>query len=120
MAATDVLQAVEKRAATSMARGEGKRFEFTQVTMVSVRRIMCAIGTMEKYWGTLKQTFSVNVNDQATMTTVENAATVQLKAGVDHLDKAIQLEQMRMLAILGDDLKPADLEMMIPRNNRLK
>lgn len=100
----DVLKRVEERARDSMERG-GEAFEFSPVTMASMRRIMCAIGTMEQYWGTLKQTFSVDLGTQATMTDVENAATHQLKAGVEHLDKAIQLEQMRMLSILGTDLK---------------
>jgi hypothetical protein len=98
------LQAVETRVASAFDRG-AELFKFTAVTISSMRKIMCVIGAMTKYWDTLKLTFSVAAKDQVQMTTLEQDVEKVLEKGVVNLDRAIQLEQMRMIAVLGEDLQ---------------
>jgi hypothetical protein len=103
-----VLKDVEKRASDAMERirdGALKKFEFSSVTLTSMRKVVCVIGAMNAHWDEVKKTFSVNEAEQAESAAAEKAAEETMKKMVDYLDKAIQLEQMRMLVILGVDSK---------------
>jgi hypothetical protein len=48
-------------------------------------------------------------NEQDDMTKLEQDVETSLNEGVANLDKAIQLEQMRMIAVLGEDLKGSEM-----------
>jgi hypothetical protein len=99
-----VLREVEDKASTAMAR-KGKKFEFSPVTLTSMRKVVCVIGAMQAHWEAIKKTFSMKPDEQAEADRADKAASETLKKMVDNLDKAIQLEQMLMLVVLGRDSK---------------
>ena len=92
----EVLKSVEVKSSAAIA-----TFEFSEVTLTSMRKVLCMVGAMETYWKTLKQTFGVNEKQQTAMTEIETTTQTTLMAGVEHIDKAIQLEQMKMLTMLA-------------------
>ena len=80
---------------------KGEAFEFSDFSKTAMMQLECIIGQMQAYVEGVEDTYSVSGSVQGKMTEAEEVAKAALLAVLEKADKAIQVEQLKMLTTIG-------------------